>query len=82
MRTTAVFAILCLAAVLLLCGCISDQTRADIGTVEQSTYNAAASLPPSPQVTAIEANAVTVAQAVGYPITLPTTAPAVAGATP
>ena len=54
-------------------GCVSDQQRADIGNNCQAIYNAAASLPPSPQVTAIEANAVAVGVAVEHPVAVPVT---------
>jgi hypothetical protein len=68
---------------LLLCGCVSSRSQQDIGQIEQATYNAAASLPPSPQTAAIEANAVTVSQIVGAPITtVSSTAAAVTGTTP
>lgn len=72
---------------LALAGCMSDQQRADVQTSAQVSYNAAESLPPSPQTVAIEANQVAIGNAVGLPITQAspapsTTAAAVAGAKP
>ena len=72
---------------LALCSCTSDQQRADIQASAQTSYNAAVSLPPSPQTLAIEANQVAIGNAVGMPITTAapaasTTAAAVTGAKP
>ena len=80
MRT--VFLAILLVAVLLLAGCVSDTRLQDASALQQRSYNAAASLPPSPQTTAIMANAVTTGELVGYPITQSATAPAIPGSTP
>lgn len=76
-------AILSLILCCLLTGCVSTRSQQDIGAIEQGSYNAAESLPQSPQTVAIEANAVTVGEIVGQPITtVSATASVVAGATP
>lgn len=61
---------------LALSGCVSDQAREDIAHSAQAIDGAAASLPASPQQTAIRANAAAIATAVGHP--LPTTSAGVA----
>ena len=58
-------------AILSLTGCISDQERLNISASAQQIYSAAASLPSSFQQQAIEANAIAIGIAVGYPITIP-----------
>jgi len=55
-------------AIFILGGCVSDQQRVDIGKNAQVIYNAATSLPPSPQVTAIQLNAAAIGNAVGWPV--------------
>lgn len=54
---------------IFLAGCLSDQTRENVGNSAQVIYNAAASLPASPQVTAIQANATAIGVAVGKEVT-------------
>jgi hypothetical protein len=52
--------------ILLMCGCVSDQTRQDIANSAQASYNAAASLPASPATSAIKVNQVAIGHAVGH----------------
>lgn len=67
--------LLCCLAALALSGCVSDQTRQDIANSAEASYNAAASLPSSPQRDAIEANQAAIAKAVGHPFATPSPAP-------
>lgn len=75
---TCVFALLCAGAI--LAGCLGPQGRTDASASQEAIYNAAASLPPSPQRTAIMANAAATADALGHP--LPEAAAPAAGAAP
>lgn len=62
--------VIMLAVLLTVSGCVSDQARADIGNSAQASYNAAASLPPSPQAAAIKVNQVAIGHAVGHDLTV------------
>jgi hypothetical protein len=74
---------LILLSLLPLCACTSARQEQDVGGLSQATYNAAASLPQSPQTQAIMANSVAIAGLVGQPIsTVSTTAAPVTGGTP
>lgn len=59
--------LLILLPLLALAGCVSDQTRQDIDNSARAIDGAAASLPPSPQQTAIRENAAAISAAVGHP---------------
>lgn len=67
MRTAVMALMLC--ALLLLSGCVSDRAAQGMSQSAQIIANAAAALPPSPEVTAIEANATAIGIASGYPLT-------------
>jgi adenine deaminase len=60
-----------------LAGCVSDQTRQDTANSAAVIYNAAASLPATPQQVAIEANAAAIANAMSHPLTVTATGAAV-----
>lgn len=68
-RTYIIAALLLTVLVLAGCSTIGDKTQGDCNASLQSSYNAAESLPPSPQTAAIEANQVAVAAAIGAPLT-------------
>lgn len=63
---TSLLLLLILAPLLCLGGCISDQARSDIADSQAVIDGAAATLPDSPQVQAIRANARATAHAVGH----------------
>ncbi len=67
--------ILLLTPLLLLSGCVTDQTRQDAANSAQVILNAAASLPASPQTAAIQANAIAIAHAMGHYAILPNVTP-------
>jgi hypothetical protein len=50
---------------LLAAGCVSDRAQKDIADSAAVIYNAAESLPPSPQRAAIQANAKAIGHALG-----------------
>lgn len=62
---------LALLPLLLLCGCVSDQARADIAASAAVINAAAESLPDSSQTKAIRANAQAIAHAVGHDLVTP-----------
>ncbi len=68
MRRTVLSLALLVAIAAALTGCMRDQQTVDVGELAQAAYNAAASLPPSPQRTAIMATQVQIAETVGHPI--------------
>lgn len=55
---------------LAFAGCTGRQAEADIARSAQVIYNAAASLPESPQRRAIQANAFAIGHAVGHDLEL------------
>lgn len=67
--------LLALPLLLALGGCVSDQARQDIANSAQASYNAAASLPASPQAAAIEANQIAIGHAVGHDLAVPAVKP-------
>ena len=56
---------------LAFAGCASDRACSDIAASAAVIYNAATSLPDSPQTKAIRANAQAIATAVGHPLERP-----------
>lgn len=64
-----------LPLLLPLAGCVSDQARQDIGNSAQASYNAAMSLPKSPQTAAIEANQIAIGHAVGHDLAVSVVTP-------
>ena len=49
-------------------GCVSDATRQDVSDLAQASYNAAASLPLTPQAQAIKDAQQAIGDAMGHPI--------------
>jgi hypothetical protein len=89
MRIPHLIIMLAVVACLMLTGCVSDQSRADISNSAQASYNAAAAeaLEADParrlaETSAIEANQVAIAQAVGIPLNITATVNPAAPAAP